>query len=157
MKLLFVFLLMICGSITQAQGIDPVEIFKKEEAEKEMKRQKEEAEARELSKRNRLMFESNYRVIDSNRIERYCTVLASGKFMSTKVTISVDFGEEISFWSGKDLRLKDTEGKVKNFNSVIDALNYMASEGWVLHSTMLLGSGPYVYHYIMKKEYVRKE
>jgi len=49
--------------------------------------------------------------------EEYCMVLATQKFLSTKVKISVDFGQQVSFW--KDTRraqtLKDENGKALSF------------------------------------------
>lgn len=48
--------------------------------------------------------------------------------LSNKVTIDIDFGEERSFWN--DTRLRTETGKLKKFNTVIDALNYMGREGW---------------------------
>jgi uncharacterized protein YoxC len=95
--------------------------------------------------------------VDTSRtVERYCMVSAIGKLLSSKVTISVDFGESLSLW--KDNRIKDEiTGKVKNFNSVIDALNYMGSQGWKYVNSLLLGNGPYVYQYIFRKEFPKEE
>ncbi|MBL7732913.1 MAG: hypothetical protein JNM88_17200, partial [Chitinophagaceae bacterium] len=57
------------------------------------------------------------------KVEQYCEIVATAKMLSNKVTIEVDYGEERSFW--KNNRLKDEDGKIKKFNTVIDALNYM--------------------------------
>ncbi|MCK9612531.1 MAG: hypothetical protein WC401_00700 [Bacteroidales bacterium] len=74
--------------------------------------------------------------------------------MGTKVTVSVDYGEERSFF--KDTRIIDeTTGKVKKFNSMIDALNYMASIGWEFVQAYAFSSGSSstpVYHYLLKKK-----
>lgn len=92
----------------------------------------------------------------SKTVERYCMVSAIGKLISQKVTISVDFGETLNMW--KDNRIKDEmTGKVKNFNTVVDALNYMGSQGWKYVSSLLLGSGPYVYQYIFRKDFPKEE
>lgn len=96
---------------------------------------------------------AQYKEKDTLSIEKYCMVLAYGKLLSNKVSIQIDYGEVKSFWS--DNRLKDETGKVATFNNVIDALNYMALIGWKLHSSLLLGSGPYVYQYVFKKEFVK--
>ncbi len=84
--------------------------------------------------------------------EEYCMILATEKFLSTKVTVEVDFGQEWSFW--KDKRgLRDENGKKIVFNSVIDALNYMASEGWeFVNAYVLTVSGQNVYHYVMRRK-----
>ena len=55
-------------------------------------------------------------------------ILATQKFMSTKVIIAIDYGQERKFFS--DNRYKDADGKVQSFNSVIDVLNYQNSQGW---------------------------
>lgn len=83
--------------------------------------------------------------------EEYCMVLASSKLLSTKVNIAVDFGQEWSFW--KDKRsLKDDSGKKLEFDSVIDALNYMSSQGWeFVNAYALTTSGQNVLHYVMKR------
>ena len=84
--------------------------------------------------------------------EEYCMILATAKFLSTKVTIDIDFGQEWSFW--KDKRgLRDENGKKIVFNSVTDALNYMASEGWeFVNAYVITVSGQNVYHYVMKRK-----
>jgi hypothetical protein len=84
--------------------------------------------------------------------EQYCMVLATSKLFSTKVTVSVDFGQETSFWRYNDGRIKDEQGKVVNFNSVIDALNFMATKGWLfVNAYAITVSGQNVYHYVMRK------
>jgi hypothetical protein len=65
------------------------------------------------------------------KVEQYCRLVASGVVLSKKVTIDVDFGEERKLFSDKRLRDENT-GKLKKFNSIIDALNYMGSQGWTL-------------------------
>ena len=94
---------------------------------------------------------------DSTKVEQYCEVTASGKLFSTKVTIDVDYGEERSFW--KDHRLKDDDGKLKKFNSVIDALNYLGKMGWKLVNAYPVynGSSSNIYHYVFKKEFTKAE
>jgi len=83
--------------------------------------------------------------------EEYCMILATSKLLSTKLTIQVDFGQEWSFW--KDKRsLKDETGKRIEFNSVIDALNYMAADGWEFVNAYAITVGQQnVYHYVMKR------
>lgn len=88
---------------------------------------------------------------DTVVIEQYCELIGTGKMMSRKVTIEIDYGEFVKYH--KDNRMRDEEtGKLVKFNSMMDAVNYMAEDGWTLHSTMLIsyqyGS---VYHFIMKK------
>lgn len=94
----------------------------------------------------------------NNNVEQYCEVVATPKLLSNKVTIEVDYGEEKSFW--KNNRLKDEDGKLKKFNTVIDALNYMGKMGWKLVNAFPIAAGNNsqpVYHYVFKKEFPRSE
>jgi len=86
--------------------------------------------------------------------EQYCMIIATAKLLSTKVNITVDFGQETKLFAFKDQRLKDAEGKVITFNSVIDALNYMSSQGWYLVNAYALSEGSgsaKVLNYVMRK------
>ncbi len=94
---------------------------------------------------------------DSTTIEQYCAVVASPRLLSSKVTINIDYGESRNVW--KDNRLKTEEGKVKKFNTVIDALNYMGSNGWQLVNAFPVstGSNAFVYNYVFRKIFLREE
>jgi hypothetical protein len=85
------------------------------------------------------------------RTEEYCMILATQKFLSTKVTISIDFGQARKFYG--DNRYKDEEGRVQTFNSVIDVLNYQNSQGWEFVNAYCITVGQQnVYHYVMKRK-----
>lgn len=94
---------------------------------------------------------------DTTKVEQYCQVVATARLLSNKVTIDIDYGEERSIW--KDNRLKDETGKLKKFNSVIDAINYLGKSGWRLVNAFPVStsSGPMVYHYVFKKEFSKAE
>ena len=94
---------------------------------------------------------------DTTKVEQYCEVVATGRLLSTKVTIDIDYGEERSAW--KDNRLKDENGKLIKFNSVIDALNYLGKNEWKLVNAFPISSTnePNVYHYVFKKEFPAAE
>jgi hypothetical protein len=95
---------------------------------------------------------------DSVLVEQYCDVVSTERFMSNKVTINIDFGEERSIW--KDNRLKDRAGKLVKFNTVIDALNDLGKDGWKLVNAFPVGNSANssaVYHYVFKKEFYRKD
>lgn len=79
----------------------------------------------------------------------YCEIVGTGKFLSTKVTIEVDFGQ--SKWD--NAFLYGADGKKIKFNSMMDALDYMGKRNWKLVQAYALGQSPnFVYHYIMAKE-----
>ena len=94
---------------------------------------------------------------DIPKVEQYCEVVATGRLLSNKVTIDIDFGEERSMW--KDNRLKDDNGKLKKFNTIIDAINYLGKDGWKLVNAfpVTTTSGQMIYHYVFKKEFSKAE
>lgn len=83
----------------------------------------------------------------------YCEIVGTEKFMSKKVTIQIDFGQEMKFFS--DNRMKDPKtGKNRVFNSMIDALSYMGKRGWEFAQAYTITIGQQnVYHYLMKKPF----
>ena len=87
---------------------------------------------------------------DTTRIEQYCQVIATPRLLSNKVTIDIDFGEEKDFWI--DNRLRGYDGKLKKFNTIIDALNFMGREGWSFINAypVTLGNTT-IYHFAFKK------
>jgi len=77
-------------------------------------------------------------------------VIATPRLFSNKVTIDIDFGEEKSYW--RDTRLKNNDGKLKKFNTIIDALNYMGREGWVFINAYPVTMGTNtIYHFAFRK------
>ncbi|HEU4573932.1 MAG TPA: hypothetical protein VFS36_02945 [Chitinophagaceae bacterium] len=96
---------------------------------------------------------------DTTKVEQYCELVAQGRLFSTKVTIDINFGEERKYFSG-DKRLRDEiSGKVKKFNSVTDALNYMGLQGWSLVNAFPMGdaSNQKVYHFYFKKLFNKED
>ena len=93
---------------------------------------------------------------DTTSVEQYCEVVATGRLLSNKVTIDIDYGEERSIW--KDNRLKEENGRLKKFNSVIDAINYLGKDRWKLVNAFPVSNGNgMVYHYVFKKYFPKNE
>jgi len=93
---------------------------------------------------------------DTSKVEQYCQVIATPRLLSSKVTIDIDFGEEKSFW--RDTRLKTDGGKLRKFNTVIDAINYMGSEGWIFINAYPVRMGQTeIYHFAFKKLFLKSE
>lgn len=93
---------------------------------------------------------------DTSKVEQYCQVIAKPRLLSNKVTIDIDFGDEKSFW--RDTRLKTEAGKIRKFNTIIDALNYMGREGWVFINAFPVRIGEAeTYHFAFKKQFPRSE
>ena len=94
---------------------------------------------------------------DSIMVEQYCEVIATPRLLSSRVTVDIDFGDLRSIW--KDNRLKDEDGRLVKFNTVIDALNFMGKEGWKLVNAfpVLASNNTQVYHYVFKKMFLKSE
>jgi hypothetical protein len=94
---------------------------------------------------------------DSTKVEQYCRVIAFNKILSNKVNIEVDFGDERKFF--RDNRLRDEEtGKLKRFNTVTDALNYMGSQGWTMVNAFPVYDGSTsTFHYYFKKLFPKED
>jgi hypothetical protein len=103
-----------------------------------------------------IVFKSNAQ--DTAKVEQYCEVVATGRMLSNRVTVDIDYGETRSIW--KDNRLKDENGKLVKFNTLVDALNYLGRNGWKLVNAFPITSStnaPPVYHYVFKKEFLKKD
>ena len=94
---------------------------------------------------------------ENTMVEQYCEVVATGRLLSNKVTIDVDYGEQRSIW--KDHRLKDDGGRLQKFNSVIDAINFLGKQGWSLVNAFPVATtnSPMVYHYVFKKQFLKSD
>ncbi len=84
--------------------------------------------------------------------EEYCMIIATAKLFSTKVTISIDHGQETHLFGDRGT-LRTDDGKLMSFNSVIDALNYMSTQGWFFVNAYALSEGSQgkVLNYVMRK------
>lgn len=103
-----------------------------------------------------LMFFAFVANAQSEKVEQYCEVVGMARIMSSKVNIIIDYGEAQSVW--KDNRVKNEDGSVKKFNSMIDALNFLGSNGWKLVNAFPISTGGQdVYHYVFKKEFEKKD
>jgi hypothetical protein len=83
----------------------------------------------------------------------YIEIVGYSKFMSTKLKVALDFGQHTKmFSSGKETLLKDADGKVVEFNSMIDALNFMSENGYDFTTAYTVTDGDEnIYHYILRK------
>lgn len=80
----------------------------------------------------------------------YCQILGTQKLMSNKVTINIDFGQINKMLS--DQRLRDEDGNVVVFNSMVDAMNWMGAKGWeFVQAYVVTVGGQNVYHWLLKK------
>ena len=85
----------------------------------------------------------------------YAELLGAEKgLFSNKVTVTIDFGQNVSFWKkNRDNKIVDENGKEIVFNSMVDAMNYMGERGWVFQQAYVVSSGQQnVYHWLLYKD-----
>lgn len=82
----------------------------------------------------------------------YCEMRGEPVFGGNKMTVTIDVGQERR--NLEDLRLRDEEtGKIRVFNSMIEALNLMREEGWEFVQGYASFDGKYVmHHWILKRQ-----
>ena len=86
----------------------------------------------------------------------YCEIVSYEGFLSHKATVNIDFGQASNFWSN-DRQLVDENGRGIVFNSILDAVNYMAERGWVFESVYVIqsmskgDSGTAYRHWVLSK------
>lgn len=82
----------------------------------------------------------------------YCEIVGTGKLFSSKITVELDFGQATTFF-GSAQRLRGEDGKPIKFNSMVDAMNFMGSDGWEFAQAYVVTVGDQnVYHWLLKKD-----
>lgn len=85
----------------------------------------------------------------------YAQLVGTQKFLSSKVTVEIDFGQERS-WINLSDKNRIIDPKTKKpfvFNSMVDAMNYMGSLGWQFLQAYVVTIGDQnVYHWLLSKE-----
>lgn len=73
---------------------------------------------------------------------------------TNKVKVTVDFGQNVSFWKQGDMTIVDKDtGKDIVFNSMVDAMNFMGKCGWDFVQAYVVTTGNQnVYHWLMTKD-----
>lgn len=87
----------------------------------------------------------------------YCEIKGKGKSFTSGLNVIFDFGTETSYnmWGDLSSKLKfvDENGKEIEFNSMVDAANYMVQRGWVFQQAYSsLYGGSSVIHWIFYKD-----
>jgi hypothetical protein len=87
----------------------------------------------------------------------YIQIVGSGNFRAGKVEVKIDFGNENKYLSTKENRIKDENGELLKFNSMIDALNFLSKNGYEFIDayTLPLEFNDTCY-YILKKRDIRR-
>ena len=95
--------------------------------------------------------------VDINTLERVkiCEMTVGKRSFSQVVEVSIDYGQQ----AGTGKELKDTKTKkVRQFNSVVDAMNFMESNGWSYVNSVVFPPDkdfPVLKYYFKRKESVR--
>jgi len=90
--------------------------------------------------------------VDINSLEgiKYIEIVGFERLLSTKVTVTIDYGQKMKF--GSDQRIEKEDGKPIIFNSVIEALNFLNKNGWeFVNNYAVTISNQNVYHYLLKR------
>ena len=82
----------------------------------------------------------------------YVEIVGETKAFSSKLTIQLDFGQKNKLWGNKEYDLKGEDGKKLEFNSMIDALNFMTKNGFeFVQAYAITISTQNFYHYLLRK------
>jgi hypothetical protein len=83
----------------------------------------------------------------------YCILVINGKFLSKEYAFNIDFGSD-EIWPSDYAELKNIAAEVTKFVKIIDAINYMALNGWEfaggVGTTIAGGNTNWPLKYLMK-------
>ena len=85
----------------------------------------------------------------------FIQIVGSAKILSSKVTITIDFGQSTKLFgnSKKQFSILDKNNKKVQFNSMIDALNFMTKNGYKFEQAYVVtAQNSSTYHYLMSKK-----
>ena len=81
----------------------------------------------------------------------YVQIVGISRFMSNKVTINVDYGQERKFFGSQII--KDENGNEVIFNGMIAAMNFFKKHGYEFKQAYVITVGNQnVYHWLLEKE-----
>jgi hypothetical protein len=82
----------------------------------------------------------------------YAEIVGESRFLSNKVTVSIDYGQVTSFF--ENTKVKNEDGSNRKFNSMVDAMNYMGALGWEFQQAYVVTTSQQnVYHWLMRKNF----
>ena len=95
--------------------------------------------------------------IQLNARKYFCEIKGTNKALSAGLKIVFDFGESpvYSIWNGlkSQQKMVDKNGKEIDFNSMVDAANYMSEKGWNFQQAYTsFYEGNVIHHWIFYKE-----
>lgn len=81
----------------------------------------------------------------------YVQIIGEPKLLSDKINLVVDYGQERKRLYSKPMMLMDTANREMEFNSMIDALNFMARNGYELVESFGVNKEYPYPQYLMRK------
>lgn len=92
----------------------------------------------------------------------YCEIKGTEKELSSDMKIIFDFGQNSSYsiWTNLNPKMKfvDEKGKTIEFNSMVDAMNFMSERGWKFQQAYsTIRSEKSIEHWILYKDAESKE
>lgn len=78
---------------------------------------------------------------------------------SRKMNVFIDFGQQVKVFGRNQMVVKDAKGEDMEFNSMIDALNFMSQNGYsfVQAYGFATTDSNYIYHYLLRKSKPKDE
>ena len=93
--------------------------------------------------------------VAQERHRTFCEIVGTGKFLSAKVRVQIDFGQKRSYWNQYKNFMVDETGKRIEFYSMVDAMNYLAKFRWKFEQAYVVTvGGENVYHWLLSKDIV---
>lgn len=82
----------------------------------------------------------------------YCQLLMTTVFETPKGRVEIDFGQDKSFIPDAGY-IDQVKRKIKKYSSMVDALNFMATQGWEMdQATTLTEKSYHTFHWLLKKK-----
>lgn len=83
----------------------------------------------------------------------YIELRGASKMMSNKMIVEIEYGQQNKFLIAKDAQIRDENGKVVVFNSMIDAMNFFSANGYELvNAYAVVIQGKPWYHWVIRKK-----
>lgn len=87
----------------------------------------------------------------------FCQIVGTGKVLSAKIRVQIDFGQKRSYWNQYKNFMVDETGKRIEFYSMVDAMNYLAKFRWKFEQAYVVtneSTNQNVYHWLLSKDIV---
>ncbi|OYU97517.1 MAG: hypothetical protein CFE21_04280 [Bacteroidetes bacterium B1(2017)] len=82
---------------------------------------------------------------------KYIEIVANFGRGTVMNSFTLDLGQTNRIFTARDLQLRDQNGMLLKFTSIVDLLNYFAKNGYELANTYTLAGNQYECHYVLKR------